>query len=165
MKCCRDCGAVKVDSEFIKNRAFKSGRDTLCINCNRNRVKEWRKRNPSKRLQQHYRYVAKHKEQMKIKWKRNNRVSTVRDKGLTLLEFDLLFKSQGNCCAICKRAEIGKEHWCIDHDHSCCPTKHACGKCVRGILCTTCNLMIGYSRDNPLLLTSAINYLSRTTGY
>lgn len=45
-------------------------------------------------------------------------------------------------CAICgKIAE--RPH--LDHDHSCCPagTSPTCGKCVRGVLCSYCNVSIG----------------------
>src|SRR4029077_2130187 len=31
----------------------------------------------------------------------------------------------------------------VDHDHNCCPGAHSCGKCIRGILCGTCNSALG----------------------
>ena len=37
----------------------------------------------------------------------------------------------------------------FDHDHSCCPTNNTCGKCLRGTLCTSCNLLLGVYRDKP----------------
>lgn len=49
----------------------------------------------------------------------------------------------------------------IDHDHSCCPGEGSCGKCVRGVLCGSCNKMLGYARDDPERLQAAISYLRR----
>ena len=55
---------------------------------------------------------------------------------------------QKGVCAICK--SLGKK-LCIDHDH-------VTGK-VRGLLCTQCNSMLGFSKDNISNLQNGIIYL------
>jgi hypothetical protein len=49
----------------------------------------------------------------------------------------------------------------VDHDHSCCPGRKACGKCIRGLLCANCNQGLGKFKDDPKLLRNAIDYLAR----
>jgi hypothetical protein len=39
---CRDCGECKDSTLFVKNKVFKCGIDTLCLSCNRKRVKKYR---------------------------------------------------------------------------------------------------------------------------
>lgn len=69
---------------------------------------------------------------------------------------------QKGACAICKRA-VGPttRRMAVDHDHSCCPTLPACGKCVRGILCTPCNLSLGALQESPETVRSMLNYLEK----
>ncbi len=70
--------------------------------------------------------------------------------------------AQGGCCAICQSPEPRGRGWAIDHDHQCCPSNGAsCGKCVRGILCSPCNLALGLFADRVEVLASATDYLVR----
>ena len=67
-------------------------------------------------------------------------------------------------CKICgtkdpAKVKAGRSGWCIDHDHSCCPGSKSCGKCVREVLCVTCNSLIGFAKDDPEVLKSAITYI------
>lgn len=80
---------------------------------------------------------------------------------LTPEGFNSLFASQGNRCAICRRADTGTVRaWHVDHDHACCPEPgKSCGACIRGILCHGCNLVLGHSKDDAALLRAAAEYL------
>jgi len=74
--------------------------------------------------------------------------------GISRSEWDALFASQGNCCAICTVTEPGgKSHWHTDHCHDT-------GK-VRGILCHHCNRMLGAARDTRVILSAGMQYLER----
>lgn len=83
--------------------------------------------------------------------------------GMTRAEVEVMLAEQGGC-AICGTADPTahsnyRRGWHVDHDHSCCGPDRSCAKCVRGILCASCNKMIGLARDDVLLLQSAIRYL------
>lgn len=71
--------------------------------------------------------------------------------GITTEDFDRLFDSQGQRCAICKTADPGTRTWCVDHDHI---TNQ-----VRGILCYNCNILLGHAKDDVTILESAVEYL------
>ncbi len=73
--------------------------------------------------------------------------------GITHEERDTLLASQGGVCAICKTKDV--KRWHVDHCHST-------GR-VRGILCHNCNVGLGHFRDQPRLLTRAIDYLKKGT--
>lgn len=75
--------------------------------------------------------------------------------GLTLRENEQMFHAQNGCCAGCgERFEpCGMR---IDHCH-------ASGQ-VRGILCHSCNIALGWVRDNPKTLTRLAAYLISTVG-
>lgn len=70
--------------------------------------------------------------------------------------YNLLFEKQAGRCAICNRhqSELQKA-LCADHDHVT--------KKVRGLLCSKCNLMLGYAGDNLELLQNSVEYLKRVS--
>jgi hypothetical protein len=71
-----------------------------------------------------------------------------------------LYVKQCGKCAICTE-ELGDDYQ-VDHDHSCCPGKRiSCGRCVRGLLCRTCNVILGQVNDSVPRLRAAIDYLER----
>lgn len=75
-----------------------------------------------------------------------------------------LLHNQGGKCGICKDLIESTSDGHVDHDHSCCPggsNVRTCGECIRGILCTSCNNMLGRARDSVEVLQSAIKYLER----
>ena len=72
--------------------------------------------------------------------------------GITQTEWDALFTSQGNCCAICRATTSGSKYdWHTDHCHNT-------GK-VRGILCHQCNNGLRMFKDDAEALRAAVRYL------
>lgn len=70
--------------------------------------------------------------------------------GITKDEQQELFDRAGHKCELCESTtRLG-----IDHNHTT-------GK-VRGLLCQTCNSLLGYAKDDIELLQRAIDYLKRS---
>jgi hypothetical protein len=78
--------------------------------------------------------------------------------GKTPEQVQEMLKAQGSCCAICKTTDPGTKGWVVDHDHECCPGTKSCGECIRGILCSRCNLGLGHFFE-PKTVLAAYNYL------
>lgn len=60
---------------------------------------------------------------------------------------DKLIEQLGVCalCAHLSRRFNGLQRLQVDHDHSCCDVKtKSCGKCLRGLLCGDCNVLLSY---------------------
>jgi hypothetical protein len=74
-----------------------------------------------------------------------------------------MFEAQGGRCLICGRTanevDPHRQILCVDHDHACCPGVKSCGKCIRGLICSHCNNLLGHARDSIEVLESAIAYL------
>lgn len=80
---------------------------------------------------------------------------------LTPDTFAEMLARQGNRCAICRTDNPGGQGWHVDHDHTCCSTrKCSCGKCLRGILCTRCNIGVGNFKDDPAIIQAALSYIT-----
>lgn len=84
-----------------------------------------------------------------------------RQYGLTAEQYKALWEACGGKCMMCKRFKARA----VDHDHSCCSGKTSCGKCVRGLLCTRCNVFLGHSRDDPQVGYNMANYLIEPPAY
>jgi hypothetical protein len=69
---------------------------------------------------------------------------------LTLEEIDNMLILQEHKCVICHKS-LHETYRCIDHDHKT-------GK-VRGILCRSCNTMLGQVCEDVQVLKDAITYL------
>ncbi|MFE7896485.1 endonuclease VII domain-containing protein [Streptomyces sp. NPDC057424] len=73
---------------------------------------------------------------------------------ITAEQYERILASQGGGCAICEKDAAlnpNGNRLAIDHLHSCCPKdKYTCGKCVRGLLCTSCNTMLGKYESLPV---------------
>lgn len=77
---------------------------------------------------------------------------------ITLKDFNSMLLNQDNKCGICNGPFTNKEPFipCVDHDHG--PS----GK-IRGLLCRHCNSGMGGFKDDPELLSRAIDWLQGTT--
>jgi hypothetical protein len=78
---------------------------------------------------------------------------------ITAQQYWTMYEEQGGVCAICQRATGRTKHLSVDHDHACCHRPPTCGHCVRGLLCTTCNKLLGHLRDDPLAGVRIHDYL------
>ena len=136
-KICVKCGS---DDWYI----WSSGQAT-CAPCKLESNKNWDINNRDKRLAIVNNYNNKQIDMPRIR--KNQHLK--RKYNITIEQYEAMLIKQENLCAIC-RSETDK-NWHLDHDH-------ATGK-VRGILCGNCNLMLGHSKDNQDILSSAINYL------
>lgn len=91
--------------------------------------------------------------------KRREQARAAKRYGITIQEYDAMFKAQKGLCAICgkpertrNRVDASIRSLAIDHDHKT-------GK-VRALLCVQCNGGLGQFDDNLKLLQAAILYLS-----
>lgn len=179
-KTCSRCERTKYVEDFDINKDGKYGVGSVCRACrgeqrreNNDKIKvqraQFREANrEALKAQQRAQYAdnreeicarvrkynSEHREQ-KAAYDRKKRY------GLDGEQWLALFDAQGNACAICCVAEPGGKGWATDHDHDCCPGSSCCGKCVRQILCSKCNMALGLMRDDPAVLMSAIEYLIR----
>lgn len=147
MRECRKCKTAKPESEFRKNKRGPNGLAWWCKECTDSGARQ----QPSGQYHQSRWY--------KVLWQY----------GISKERYYEILDSQGGCCALCKASDPGRKnakddeinkYFLIDHDHSCC-AKRSCGKCVRGLLCFKCNVLLSMARDDKAVLQAAIDYLDK----
>lgn len=72
----------------------------------------------------------------------------------------MLEKNNGGCYICGKTQKENGKYLAVDHDHLCCNNyKVSCGKCIRGILCDTCNRAVGLLKDNAENAMAVAKYI------
>lgn len=144
-KVCRTCAELKSVTEFYCRKTSRDGYYNICKVCAKGFNKGWKDTLTSKQ---------------KERYRRSEQAALY---GLTLKEFEEMALRQNNRCYICRgTSQDGRRkdrYLSIDHDKRCCSGKKSCGKCVRKLLCTKCNSLLGMANDDINILMAAINYL------
>jgi hypothetical protein len=117
--------------------------------CQKEYNKQWRRSNPARCKEYRRRDKAKNPQ-------RHVDANLRRAYGIGRNDAEAMLVEQGGGCAICRKTLAFPDKFThVDH----CHTTGA----VRGILCGSCNFMLGYAKDNPGTLLAAVEYLRRTT--
>ena len=170
MKICSKCNQEKIYSEFPTSKREKSGVSYECKSCRhlyylKNREKfirasrENRVKNRERILEYKKKYTERNRERIakyQKKYREENRESKIAHYylskyGLTPEQRADMFQKQEGKCAICRNPFQNALYTHVDHDHKT-------GK-VRGMLCYSCNLLIGFAREDESVLLAAINYI------
>lgn len=88
---------------------------------------------------------------IEVKRARQRKIWLKKGYGLSVEQYEAMFKSQNGACKICSGQNLNGRPLGVDHDHKT-------GK-IRGLLCQPCNLAIGYMNDDILTLYKAADYL------
>lgn len=79
-------------------------------------------------------------------------------------EYDELLEFQGGRCALCRVAKGTSKRLAVDHDHHQAmldghdPAK-GCRRCVRGLVCSTCNDVLAHARSMASFFDLGAQYL------
>jgi uncharacterized C2H2 Zn-finger protein len=167
-KRCPRCGETKKSDEWPKHANRADGLGSNCSSCMAQYSKERRQRpevKDAQRIKDASRYAKMSKEERSnyIRQGTERRRSTAYNLsskyGMSSDDYDTLLHSQGGGCAICGKPPSTRR-LAVDHDHLCCPGIKTCGNCVRGLLCVTCNVWLGFF-ENPEWRARAEEYLEK----
>lgn len=139
---CGSCEKPKRKSSFYPEPSRAHGISSRCIKCDQEKNRALYKQNAEQRKAYRIRYKARRRElHLEQKW------------GMSISEYGAMCRAQNGLCAICGKAPL-KRQLAVDHDH-------ATGA-IRGLLCDSCNLGIGYFNDDPELMLAAIDYINQS---
>lgn len=142
-KRCVDCGRTPSQVKFNKHPATKDGLSTVCAPCNAARSrKKYEALSVGER-------TAANRLKYTSEAKRNSIL--MRKFGITLAQYENLLAKQQGKCKICSITFNSQKLPRVDHSHA--------DLLVRGLLCNSCNLGLGYFRDSVEALRAAAKYV------
>jgi Autographiviridae endonuclease VII len=81
------------------------------------------------------------------------RAKILRQHGMSMQDYEAMLARQNGACGICERPFGPRRTPCIDHCHVT--------ELVRGLLCSNCNVGLGFFDDSPIFARKASAYLTR----
>lgn len=113
IRTCRDCKKTKDSEFFVKNKAFSHGIDTLCLKCNRKRVKTYRKSGKANRRAESKRYYDRYPDKCIAKFKKYQAKKTNAYPKWMTEEDDWLIKEVYELSSL--RTKLTGIQWHVDH--------------------------------------------------
>lgn len=159
-KICPTCKKEKERTEFYSQSNRSGGIGSYCKQCIKQKSAMWYSENKGKVREYRSRTY-------KNKAERNKRNNLMSNYGMTVEDWNALFKAQDGCCDLCKKPfesddetyfGIGKRgpkgtKPVVDHDHDT--------EKVRALLHSKCNRALGLFEDNSQILYLAYLYLRK----
>lgn len=168
-KICSKCGVKKTIDNFGFSRPRV--RRGECKKCQAIYTRKYRKKNKSKakqwafnRVERSKIYRAENKERRytyQKEWVKKNPEKIRGQKyrhnyGIDIEDYNTILKKQKYRCAICGTKKLNRKNakfFAVDHCHET--------GIVRGLLCYSCNTLMGKAKDNIDIFLAAIKYLYR----
>ena len=144
-KCIR-CEKVKSASEFYAASKMKDRLHSYCKECHKQWNTEKYEKDKDKVLAANKRWADANPEKIRD-------IALRYSYNITLADYDSMLKAQRGVCKICG-AEPKNKPLNVDHCHKT-------GN-VRGLLCISCNTMLGKIECNPSLVDNMKKYLDST---
>jgi len=164
-KKCAKCGEWKPHKEFPKNHTQAFGVGNRCKDCKNKTSKRFfdpdatekkcNKCGLSKPLKDFHRRGKDRYQPMckacKTLSHHQKRYDLKRSYSMSIEDYNGMLEKQDYKCAICGETCLTGQNHFVDHEHT--------NGINRGLLCRSCNLMLGYAHDDIEMLKSAIKYL------
>lgn len=145
---CPDCQETKPLDDFYSNphSTLRTKTSSHCKVCTRRRNREHRQRN-AEAISEKRKAARRTPEGIRKSKDRDLR----RHYGISLVTLERMIRAQGGRCGICEEEFQSDKHTHVDHCHIT--------GVIRGILCSSCNLMLGHAKDDQRRLLAAAQYL------
>lgn len=159
-KACSKCKRFLPIDAFSDRADAPDGKSYVCRRCNSTHNAAIRKRYAEdvefrdKRIEYYKKYRQKYPEDVR---ERQRASKLWLHYGMTLDEYEALYRAQGGVCKICHGGPHGGPDWArkqwLSVDHC-----HETGR-IRGLLCDDCNIGLGKFAEDPKRLATALEYL------